>query len=242
MSESKTQKPGAVLGVPLNRRCFLQGAFSLAGGMFVAIEASRLLVPDLVFGKDVISKLKPEERMKFLYAVREQCTGCRACEYACSMTHEDGLVRPSVSRIHIKKVKNVIDVPMICWHCEDAPCVKACPTTPQAIVKEKDTNIIKYIDDKTCLGAKCNKCIEACPSGYLRRHPDTGWPIFCDMCGGDPQCVAACKSMAEDTALVLRTAKTGFGVNIAYRNVSSAEAVKGLFQTLYYPNLDGSRR
>jgi len=239
----KTQEQGeSLFGENVNRRCFLKGSFTLAGGLVVAIQASRLLLPELSLAADIISNLKPEDRMKYLYAVREQCTGCRSCEYACSMAHEGGLVRPSTSRIHIKKFKSVLDIPMICWHCEDAPCVKACPTTPQAIVKEKDTNVIRFIDDKTCLGAKCNKCIEACPSGYLRRHPDTGWPIFCDMCGGDPQCVKACKSQAEDTAAVLRTAKAGFGVNIAYRNVNADEAAKGLLQTLYYPNLDGGRR
>lgn len=242
MSEERGKENEGFLASCTGRRRFIKGGFKLAGGLVLAIEASRLIIPDLVFGKDIVSTMKPEDRMKYLYAVREQCTGCRSCEYACSMAHEGGLVRPSVARIHIKKVKSVIDVPMICWHCEDAPCVKACPTKPQAIIKDKDTNLVRYIDDKTCLGAKCNKCIEACPSGYLRRHPDTGWPIFCDMCGGDPQCVKACKAQSEDTAAVLRTAKAGFGVNIAYRNVTPDDAIKGLFQTLYYPNHDGGRR
>lgn len=242
MSEKEREEKESLFEDRVDRRCFLKGSFSLAAGMVVAVEASRLLTPELGFGADIVSQMKPEDRMKYLYAVREQCTGCRSCEYACSMAHEGGQVRPSVSRIHIRKFKHVIDIPMICWHCEDAPCVKACPTTPQAIIKDKATNIISYIDDKTCLGAKCNKCIEACPSGYLRRHPDTGRPIFCDMCGGDPQCVKACKAQAEDTAAVLRTHKAGFGVNIAYRNVGKEEAAKGLMQTLYYPNLDGERR
>lgn len=225
-----------------SRRCFLKGSFTVAGGLAAATAMSKLITPSLVLAAEAKQPLKPEDRMKFLFALRDQCTGCRACETACSQFHEKGVYRPSVSRIYIRKVQSVIDIPMICWHCEDAPCVKACPTNPKAIVKEKETNIIKYIDDKTCLGGKCNKCIEACPSGYLRRHPDTLWPIFCDLCEGDPQCVKACKHQAEDTAATLRTAKTGFGVNLAYRDVNSKEAAKALYQTMFFPNTDGGRR
>lgn len=241
MSDRQGEEREDLVQPGLDRRCFLKGSFTLVGGMILAIEASKLAVPEMLFGAEP-PKLKPEEMMKYLYAVREGCTGCRSCEYACSMHHNKGVVRPSIAAIHVKKHKHVVDIPMICWHCEDAPCVKACPTNPQAIVKDKDTNIIKYIDDKTCLGAKCNKCIEACPAGFLRRHPDTGWPIFCDLCGGDPQCVKACEAQATETAPVLTPAKVGFGVNLAYRNVSPKEVAQGLMQTLFYPNLDGGRR
>jgi len=241
MNHGKEEEKEAQVQEGLDRRCFLKGSFTLVGGMVMAIEASKLVHPDMLFGAEA-AKLKPEDMMKYLYAVREGCTGCRSCEYACSMYHNKGVVRPSVSAIHVKKFKHVVDIPQICWHCEDAPCVKSCPTTPQAIIKDKETNTVKYIDDKTCLGAKCNKCIEACPSGFLRRHPDTGKPIFCDLCGGDPQCVKACQSQATDTAPVLSTAKKAFGVNLAYRNVSTKDAADGLLQTLFYPNTDGGRR
>lgn len=115
--------------------------------------------------------------MKYLFAVRENCTGCRACEYACSLKHE-GVVRPSAARIHVTKYASVVDVPVICWHCDDSPCIHACPTTPTAIKKDPETGAIKHIDDKTCLGAKCNKCIEACPAGYLRRNPDGPYSVI----------------------------------------------------------------
>jgi Fe-S-cluster-containing dehydrogenase component len=224
-----------------DRRIFLQRSLCLAGGLAALTAMQQLVMPDLLHSAEK-APIKPEDRMKFLFAFRDQCTGCRSCEYACSQFHEKGLVRPSTARVYVRKFQSVLDVPMICWHCEDAPCVKACPTTPKAIVKDKETNIIKYIDDKTCLGAKCNKCMEACPSQYLRRHPDTGWPMFCDLCDGDPQCVKACKSQAEDTAQVLRNYKQGFGVNLAFRDVNQKDAAKALYQTLFYPNLDGKRR
>jgi len=222
-----------------SRRSFLKKSAQLAGGlalasMHVAAPAEAQSPPP--------APLKPEDRMKYLFVQREHCTGCRSCEYACSQHHNNGIVRPSVAKIHVKRFHGIVDVPVICWHCDDILCIKACPTNPKAIEKVKETNVIKYIDDKTCLGAKCNKCIEACPSQFLRRHPDTGWPMFCDLCDGDPQCVKTCKSQAEDTAPALRTNKLGFGVNMAYRNVTPKEAAKALLLTQFYPNKDGERR
>ena len=180
---------------------------------------------------------------KYLFAERASCTGCRACEYACSQYHEKGVTRPALSRIYVRRYKGIADVPIICWHCEDAPCVQACPTTPKAIAKDKGTNIISFIDDKTCLGAKCNKCMEACPAQYLRRNPDTGMPMFCDLCGGDPQCVQACERMAAgELAPTLTAKKSGGGVNIAYRDVTPDEAAEALIMNYYYPNSKGDRR
>lgn len=222
-----------------SRRCFLRKSVQLAGGL--ALASMSAAAPAVVRAAEEKAPIKPEDRMKYLFVQRENCTGCRSCEYACSQFHEK-TVRPAAARIHVKRFHGVVDVPVICWHCDDSPCIKACPTTPKAIAKDKETNIIKYIDDKTCLGAKCNKCIEACPSQFLRRNPDTGWPMFCDLCDGDPQCVKACKLQAEDTAPALRTNKLGFGVNMAYRDVTPKEAAKALHTNLFYPNKDGERR
>lgn len=180
--------------------------------------------------------------MKYLFVDREFCTGCKACEVACSQYHEDGVYRPAVSRVHVRRFKSIVDVPIICWHCEDAPCVQACPVTPtKSIAKDKETNTIK-LNEQTCLGATCNKCIEACPAQYLRRHPDTGRPLFCDLCGGNPQCVQACERMAAgDITPCLATKKSGGGVNISYREVTPEEAAEGLILDMYYPNKDGGR-
>lgn len=225
-----------------SRRCFLKRSAQLAGGLALVSTIETIAAPSALMAAEAPAPIKPEDRMKYLFAQRENCTGCRSCEYACSQYHEKGVVRPSVAKIHVKRFYGVVDVPVICWHCDDSPCVKACPTNPKAITKDKDTNVIKYIDDKTCLGAKCNKCIEACPSQFLRRHPDTGWPMFCDLCDGDPHCVKACKQQAEDTAPVLRANKLGFGVNMAYRDVTPKEAAKALLLSQFYPNKEGERR
>jgi Fe-S-cluster-containing dehydrogenase component len=242
MSEKTTDAAERPELIDASRRCFLKRSAQLAGGIAIASAIPPVAAPHLARAAEAKEPLKPEDRMKYLFVQREHCTGCRACEYACSQFHENGAVRPAAARIHIKRFGGVVDVPVICWHCDDSPCVKACPTTPQAIVKDKETNVIKFIDDKTCLGAKCNKCIEACPSQFLRRHPDTGWPMFCDLCDGDPQCVKACKMQTEDMGVTLRANKLGFGVNMAYRDVTPKEAAEALFLTQFYPNEDGERR
>ncbi len=232
----------------LSRRRFLQQSATAAvalpvAGAVIAAEAQAAPAPAAVPAAPAAPAAPTKAPMKYLFAERASCTGCRACEFACSQFHEGGVTRPSVARIHVRRYKGIADVPIICWHCEDAPCVKACPTNPQAIVKDKATNIINFIDDKTCLGAKCNKCMEACPAQYLRRHPDTGKPMFCDLCGGDPECVKACNRMAEgELAPTLVTKKSGGGVNLTYRDIPPDEAADNLIMNFYYPNTNGERR
>ncbi|MCK4822853.1 twin-arginine translocation signal domain-containing protein [bacterium] len=220
-----------------SRRGFLKGAIATAGGVAALATVGGFKAPAV---KAAATEKKKE--LKYLFAVRENCTGCRACEYACSLKQE-GVVRPSAARIHVQKFHGIIDVPVICWQCDDAPCVKACPTTPRAIEMDPKTKAIKYIDDKTCLGAKCNKCIEACPAAFLRRHPDTGWPMFCDLCDGDPECVKACEEQSgKPQGPCVRAGKLGFGVNMAFREVTPEEAAEGLHTKFYYPNEKGERR
>jgi len=217
-----------------SRRSFLKGAGTAAG---LAVTASAISG-----GRPSVAHAQqPKPVMKFLFAERQNCTGCRACEYACSMFHT-GQVRPSMSRIHVWKYKGIVDVPVICHHCDDAPCIAACPTDPPSIQKDPKSNGIK-LNEKTCLGAKCMKCQEACPAEFVRQNPDTGQPLMCDMCDGDPECVKACEAQATmPLAPCLVAGVSGFGVNMAYRKVTPEQAAKDLTRLFYYPNADGGRR
>ena len=225
-----------------SRRDFLRGAFTVtAGGLvvFTGIATPKPQVAQVAIAQEK-AKEAPKDVYKYLFATRKYCTGCRSCEYACSLRLEK-VVRPSVAAIHVKRFWGIVDVPVICWQCDDpAPCIKACPTTPVAIKRDPQHNGITYIDKKTCLGGKCNKCIEACPPQFLSRHPDTGWPIFCDTCEGEPECVKACKEQAgNDLAPCLREEKLGFGVNMAYKEVKVADAAKDLLMEFFYPSKGG---
>jgi hypothetical protein len=139
------------------------------------------------------------------------------------------------------KYKDSIDVPVICWHCDDAPCIEACPTTPKAIQADPKHNGI-ILNEKICLGAKCLKCQEACPAQYVWVNPDTGKPLICDMCGGDPECVKACFAQSGNPqGPCLMTNKLGFGVNMAFREVTPEQAGADLMGLTFYPNIDGKR-
>ena len=229
----------------LSRRSFLRGsmatvAVTVPAAMALGAAKDAMAAPKAEAPKAAPAPAKPAA--KSLLVVRKNCTGCNSCVYACSLHHE-GRVQPSMSRIHVRRVKGIVDVPMICWHCADAPCVEACPTTPKkAIYKDKESNVIKFHDEKLCLGIKCNKCVEACPPQHLRINVKTGLPLFCDLCGGDPQCVKACNRQARETGEVLRCDPRVGGVHRSYRDVTPDDAVEGLIRSMYYPNVEGERR
>jgi len=93
-------------------------------------------------------------------------------------------------------------VPLMCHHCEDAPCMAVCPTN--AISREDDGAPV-VVDPDLCIG--CKACIVACPFGMMRLSPQGNVAAKCDLCidrlkvGEVPVCVASCPS----GALVLTT-------------------------------------
>ena len=222
----------------LSRRSFLRGSIAT-----VAVAVPALAMADTKKAAAADAKPAAEKpKYKSLLVFRKNCTGCNSCAYACSLYHE-GYVRPAVARIYVRRVKGIVDIPNICWHCSDSPCVEACPVTPEkAIYKDKESNVIKYRDEKLCLGSKCNKCVEACPPHYLRVHPETDKPMFCDLCGGDPECVKACTRQYRETGEILRADMQVGGVHRSFRDVTPEEAEAGLIKSLFYPNVEGERR
>lgn len=116
-----------------------------------------------------------------------KCTACRACELACSFTHEGAFV-PELSRIRVVRlVDRGLNVPIVCVHCARPPCVDACPTGAAYIDPELAA---VRIDEDECTG--CAECIKACPFGAVDLNADKGTAFVCDLCGGDPACVANC--------------------------------------------------
>jgi Fe-S-cluster-containing hydrogenase component 2 len=223
------QKVPEIIGKETSRRGFLKGAAVTAGGA-IALATIGGVKP-----QEAKAAEAPKVVQRYLFVERQNCTGCRACEYACNVKHE-GVVRPAAARVHVYKHKGVIDVPVICWHCDDHPCVAACPTNPKSLIVDPKSNGIT-VNEKTCLGEKCMKCAEACPAQYVRVHPDSGNPIMCDMCGGDPECVKACLQQSgkpQGPCLIANT--LGFGVNLAYRNVTPVQAAEDMMDLLFYPS------
>ncbi|KOR33134.1 4Fe-4S ferredoxin [Achromatium sp. WMS3] len=61
-------------------------------------------------------------------------------------------------------------LPLQCMHCDDPPCVKACPV--KATWKEPDGIVV--VDYDWCIG--CRYCMAACP--YQARHFNWGNPVL----------------------------------------------------------------
>ncbi len=117
----------------------------------------------------------------------ERCTGCQSCEMVCSLSHE-GACSPALSRIQVKKWGEIaVSIPIVCQHCEGAPCVSICPTRARKRVPETKAVVT---DPEWCVG--CKSCIYACPYAAPVIHPDTGKTMTCDLCDGKPLCTQAC--------------------------------------------------
>ena len=95
-----------------------------------------------------------------------KCVGCHACSVACKEAHG---TRPGVRRSRVDRVfegaypaARKTAVPMLCMHCETAPCVEICPAG--ATYKREDGIVV--IDKEKCIG--CGSCATVCP--YDARH------------------------------------------------------------------------
>jgi Fe-S-cluster-containing hydrogenase component 2 len=129
--------------------------------------------------------------LKRILVQADVCSGCRACEVACVAAHE-GRFGVATARIRVHKIESLgIDLPHVCRHCRRAPCAAACPTG--ALHRAGDTGAV-LLDADACIG--CSSCVDACPFGMVTLHPDTGLPLVCDLCGGDPACVKRCATGA----------------------------------------------
>lgn len=117
-----------------------------------------------------------------------KCTGCRACEMACSAFHAKpkySSINPARSRIRV-----VVDE----LNDEYVP-IRAGDYTPS----ECNGRHIYTINGKKY--SECSFCGAVCPSRDYFVEPDSGLPLKCDMCESipplpEPMCVKVCESDA----------------------------------------------
>lgn len=93
---------------------------------------------------------------RFLIANAQQCIGCRTCEVACAVAHQQAQDVSMLSTSHfaprIRVVKSgEISTATACRQCEDAPCASVCPQG--AIRLEED---VWWVDQRRCIGCKSN--------------------------------------------------------------------------------------
>lgn len=93
----------------------------------------------------------------------DRCMGCRACMEACKVENNttERMFWMNVFRYEEGEFPDVElkFLPRPCQHCDNAPCVKVCPSQAR---HEQDDGII-LTDFNRCIG--CRYCIVSCPYG-----------------------------------------------------------------------------
>ena len=121
-----------------------------------------------------------------------RCNGCYCCQIACKDEHVGNDWTPYAKpqpdtgqfwlrlneyvRGTVPKVK-MHYVPMLCQHCDEAPCMEACPVEG-AIYKRDDGLVI--IDPEKCTG--CSECLLSCPYDAIFFNEDLNIAQKCTGC------------------------------------------------------------
>lgn len=192
-------------------------------GLGGATAAGMLLAP----GMHLIAAPQPTEaqsgrRWAMLIDITKCGDACTACTTACRKENNVPLFGEPQRDIHwIRKVelrdktgrRPPVNVPVLCNHCENPPCVHVCPT--EASFVRKDGLVL--VDKHRCIG--CRYCMIACPYKarslvYHETHfPEGGNPRVpirakgvvekCTFCvhrldaGQEPACVEACQAQGD---------------------------------------------
>ncbi len=124
------------------------------------------------------------------------CIGCHACSVACKAEFDVplGHFRDTVKYVEAGHYPHATRhfLPVLCNHCEDAPCMDACPTEAltrlpngEVVINEGDCNVNRF-------------CQAACPYGAIYIDPVEKVAQKCTFCthrtdeGRAPACVEAC--------------------------------------------------
>lgn len=148
---------------------------------------------------------------KEIFARLDRCVGCHTCDIACAVEHSKSKnlfeaisEQPAPkNRVYVEWVPPDHKVPVLCRHCEDAPCMHACIS---GAISRTGEGVVITNSDK-CIG--CWTCVMVCPYGVIGRHMETHKAYRCDRCPDlqSPACVDACPTQA----LVYRTVEAFSG-------------------------------
>ena len=151
------------------------------------------------FWKDRI-EAPPDGKRYGWFIDSRRCFGCHACEVSCK-EENDVPLGSFIRQTFYKDVGDYPNVkrfflPVTCQHCEDAPCIKACPCG----ALHKGTGGTVVVDYHLCCGH--GRCVDACPYGAIYLDPVARQAVKCHNCyhrlevGMEPACVATCPAEA----------------------------------------------
>jgi Fe-S-cluster-containing dehydrogenase component len=141
------------------------------------------------------------------------CNGCYNCQIVCKDEHVGNdwtpyaKPQPDTGQFWLKlnefirgsgaKLK-MHYLPVMCMHCDEAPCIPSCPA--EGAIYRRDDGLV-IIDPTKCTG--CKKCVESCPYGAIYFNEElnvaqkcTGCAHLLDKGWKEPRCVDACPTQA----------------------------------------------
>ncbi len=121
-----------------------------------------------------------------LYVDHNRCSGCRACQVACSLHlfRENNPKKAALAIIPHFPVPGTFEV-QVCTQC--GQCAEVCPT---GAIQQNDRGAY-VVDPDTCI--KCMACADVCPEDMIFTRPDVPYVWQCDLCG---ECVEVCGTNA----------------------------------------------
>ena len=159
----------------------------------------------------------------------EKCSGCGLCVVSCKDEHVGSTYAPWSAPqpetghfwVNIKAIERGVQprvqmnyLPMLCQHCEDAPCMKVCDDDA---IQRRDDGLV-WIDAERCSG--CGLCAPACPYDVIFKNEQLGIAQKCNACahrvdaGELPRCVEVCPHEAilfgdENSAPIQEAQRSG---------------------------------
>ncbi|HAZ14771.1 MAG: hypothetical protein A2X86_22390 [Bdellovibrionales bacterium GWA2_49_15] len=122
-------------------------------------------------------------RDKYRYGMvidTRRCVGCKSCTVACKAENKTppGVFNNTVLTVLDEKGGN--EKPMFmtrpCMHCENPPCVAACPVEGATYKRETDGIVVVNYD--VCGGAR--ECVAACPYGARTMDEGKNYPAVAE--------------------------------------------------------------
>ena len=178
--KSDEQKNKSFVEDEISRRHFLK-----AGGVGVAAMAG---------AQTALADDPSKDKRLAMVIDLQHCTGCGGCAVSCKSENnvQRGIRWAKVETRTKGKFPNVgfESLPTLCNHCENALCIKGCPTGAM----HKGYGDITMHDPEKCIG--CKTCMAMCPYDVISRHYEDPHPHW----RSDDALIKDCTSSPEEIA------------------------------------------